>query len=84
MREDNLLVISLALTFADLDALKPLVTSVSAVGASTIPIPSTARGATAGSAGFLEPAALWASHVIAGGDGCRFRLGKCGRWCADY
>ena len=46
------------LTFAGLDALKPLVISVSVPGTSTILIPSTARSATTGSAGFPERSAL--------------------------
>ena len=52
-------VLSLELTFAGLDALKPFVTSVSVVGTAAILIPSTARSATTDSAGFLERAALW-------------------------
>ena len=55
---------SLGLTFAGLDAFKPSVTSVSVAGTSTILIPSTARSATTGSAGFQERAALWARHRI--------------------
>ena len=51
MREDlSTQGVSLELTFAGLDALKPLVISVSIVGTSTILIPSTVRSATTGSA----------------------------------
>ena len=50
---------NLGLTFAGRDALKPPVTSVSVAGTSSaVLIPSTARSATATSAGFLECATL--------------------------
>ena len=61
--------VSLGLTFAGIDSLKPHVISVSVVGTYTILIPSTARSATTASAGFLERAALWARHLVAGIDG---------------
>ena len=48
-QKDNLLRISLELTFAGLDALKPPVISVSVAVTSTILIPSTARSTTTGS-----------------------------------
>ena len=48
----------LELTCAGLDALKPHAIGVSVAGTSTLLIPSTARSATTGSAGFLESAAL--------------------------
>ena len=52
--------VSLGLTFAGRDALKPPVTSVSVAGTSSaVLIPSTARSATTVSNGFLEFAALW-------------------------
>ena len=57
-------IVNLKLTFTSLDALRPLVISVSAAGASTILIPSTAASATTGRAGFSEHAALWARHRI--------------------
>ena len=41
---------SLALTFAGVDALRPLVISVSVAGTSTMLVPSTARSATTGPA----------------------------------
>ena len=63
--------VSLELTFAGLGALKPPVTSVSVASTPAIIIPSTARSTTTGSAGFPERAALWARHLITGGDGCR-------------
>ena len=50
--------ITLELTFASLHALKPAVTSVSVAGTSAVLIPSTARSATADSAGFLERVTL--------------------------
>ena len=55
-------VLSLELTFAGLDALKPFVSSVSVVGTAAILIPSTARSATTDFAGFHESPALWACH----------------------
>ena len=61
--------ISLGLTFAGLNAVKPPVISVSFAGTSAVLIPRTARCATTNSAGFLERAALWARHLIARGDG---------------
>ena len=71
---------SLVLTFADLDALRPPMTSVSVAGTSTIIKPSTARSTATVSAGFSERAALWAHHLIGGGDG------QCARaeWCGDF
>ena len=54
----------LALTFADLHALKPAVINVSVANTSTVLKPSTARSATTDFAGFLERAALWARHRI--------------------
>ena len=52
--------VGLGLTFASFESLEPPVISVSVAGTSTILIPSTARSATTGSAGFFERAALWA------------------------
>ena len=57
------------LTFAGCESLEPPVISVSVAGTSTMLIPTTARSATAGSAGFLERTTLWARHLIARGDG---------------
>ena len=57
----------LGLTFTGLRALGPPVVSVSVVSA--VLIPSAARSAATGSAGFLERAALWARHLIVRGDG---------------
>ena len=51
-------VISLRLTFAGLNSLKPPVGNVSVAGASALLIPSTTRSATTDCAGFLELAAL--------------------------
>ena len=48
------------LTVTGLRALEPTVVDVSVISTSTLIEPSTARGATTGSAGFLERAALWA------------------------
>ena len=56
--------LSLELTFASLDALKPPVISVSVAGTSAVLIPSTARSATTDSAGFLKRAALFTRHRI--------------------
>ena len=58
--------VRLELTFASLHALKPAVTNVSVAGTPTVFEPSTARRATADSAGFLERTALWARHRING------------------
>ena len=55
------------LTFASLDALKPVVINISLADTSTVLIPSTARSATTDSAGFLERAALWARHHVRDG-----------------
>ena len=57
------------LTLASLDALKPVVINIFVADTSTVLIPSTARSATADSAGFLERATLWAHHLIGRGDG---------------
>ena len=51
------------LTFAGLDAPKPLVISFS-----TVPIPSTPGSAATIPARFLERAALWTRHYVAVGD----------------
>ena len=77
-------VISLELTFAGLDAIKPPVISVSVAGTSTVLIPSTARSATTDSAGFLERAALWARHLLGNGEVYGARTGWCGDWRANY
>ena len=50
--------VSLGLTVAGLDALKPPVISDSVAGTAAILIPSAARGAATDSAGFLERATL--------------------------
>ena len=77
--------VSLGLTFACLDALRPLVISVSVANTSTIFIPSTARSATADSAGFLERVALWAHcHLIGRCDSYCGHADLCGSWRADY
>ena len=55
---------SLQLTFASLNALKPPVVKVAVANTSTILKPSTARSAATGSAGFLERTAPWALHRI--------------------
>ena len=68
-------VISLELTFASLDALKPAVVNVPVAGTSTTLKPSTARSATTASAGFLERAALWARRRTSGH--------WCDGWSAD-
>ena len=60
--------VSLELTFAGLDTLKPHVINFSVAGTSTVLIPSSARSATTGSAGFLERPALRTRHLIAKGD----------------
>ena len=60
--------VDLGLTFAGLGALRPPVISVSVTDTSATLIPSTSKSATADSAGFRELAALWARHLIAGGD----------------
>ena len=76
--------VSLGLTFAGLATLRPSVISVSVVGTSTIFKPSTARSATAHSAGFLERAALWAHHLIGRGDELWGRADWCGDWRTNY
>ena len=68
-RKQSLHGVSLGLTFADRDALKPPVTSVAVADTSAVLIPSTVRSATTSSTGFLERAALWARYLIASGDG---------------
>ena len=55
---------SLGLTFADFDALKPFVLHVFVTGPSTLLKPSTAGSAATDSAGFLERATLWTPHRI--------------------
>ena len=62
LSDDYLHVVSLALTFACVHALKPTVAHVSVAITSTIPVPSTARSATTDSPGFLEHAAGWTCH----------------------
>ena len=54
--------VSLGLTFAGRHALKPFVTNIFVAGTSAVLKPSTARSATTASAGFLERAAVGASH----------------------
>ena len=65
--------VRLELTFASLHALKPAVTNVSVARTSAVFKPSTARSATAVSAGFLECAAFGARHRFSDccGDGWR-------------
>ena len=65
--------VSLGLTFAGLDAVKPPVISVSAAGTSAVLEPSATRSATTESAGFPEHTALSARHLIGRGDGERAR-----------
>ena len=63
--------ITLELTFASLNALKPPVINVPVADTSTILKPSTARSATTDSAEFLERATPWARFHISnrrGGD----------------
>ena len=55
-----LLGVSLGLTFAGLDAIKPPVTCVFIRSTSAVLVPSTARSAATDSAGFRKRAALWA------------------------
>ena len=57
-------VISLELTFAGLQAVKPPVINVSVPGTATVLIPRTTRSTATHSAGFLERAALWARHRL--------------------
>ena len=52
--------LSLVLTFAGLETLRPPVVNVSVVSTSAVLKPSTTRSATACSAGFSEHATLWA------------------------
>ena len=66
-------IISLELTFAGLQALRPPVISVSVAGTSAFLEPSTARSATTVSAGFLECAALRARHHSSNGCGDGWR-----------
>ena len=61
--------ISLGLTFAGIDALKPPVIRVSVAGTSTILIPSAARSATTDSTGFVKRATLWARRPTVRDDG---------------
>ena len=63
-RKQSLHGVSLGLTFAGLDTLKPPVINVSVAGTSTILIPSTTRSATTGSAGLLKLAALRALYLM--------------------
>ena len=55
--------VSLGLTFAGLESLKPPVINISIARTSTVLEPSTTRSATTDSAGFSERAALWA-HTL--------------------
>ena len=59
---------SLELTVAGRNALEPLVVNIFVAGTPAVLKPSTARGATTLSAGFLERATLWVRHLIARGD----------------
>ena len=61
-------VVTLGLTFAGLDALKPPVISVAIAGTSAFFKPSTARSTTTDSSRFLEHATFWAHRVIGRGD----------------
>ena len=65
--------VSLELTFAGRHALEPPVIDIFVVGRSAVLKPSTARSATASSAGFLECTAFVARHRFGnrGGDGWR-------------
>ena len=76
--------VSLGLTCAHLQALKPPMINVFVADTSTIPIPSTARSATTDSSGFLERAAFGARHLIDRRDGQPVRANLCGYWRADY
>ena len=62
------------LTFARLHTVRPHVINFFVACTSTVLKPSTARSATAASAGFLEHAAFGARHRFSdgGGDGWRF------------
>ena len=71
LRDGCLHVVSLKLTFAGIHTFEPPVINVPIAGTSTVLKPSTARSATADSAGFLERAALWARDSDRGGDGSR-------------
>ena len=56
--------ISLGLTFASLNALKPPVINVSVADTSAVLKPGAPGGATTGSVRLLKLAALWARHHI--------------------
>ena len=56
--------VSLKLTFAGLQALKPPMSNISVGGSSAVLVPSTARSATTDAAGFRKRATLWARHHI--------------------
>ena len=70
--------ISLELTCASFDALRPPVINFSIAYTSAVFEPSTTRSATTDSAGFLERAALWAHPRIFYGWGNRYRADKLG------
>ena len=76
--------VSVVLTFARVDALRPPVISVSVAGTSTILIPSTATSATTDSTGFSERATLWARHRISDRCGHGWRDKWRGDWRAGY
>ena len=61
--------ISLGLTSAGSGAFKPPMIGVSVAGTSAVLIPSTARSATTGSAGFRKRAALRTCHPPVRGNG---------------
>ena len=73
-------VVTLGLTFAGLDALKPLVISVAVTGTSAVFKPSTARSTTTDSSRFLEHATFRAHHLIGR---CDSSCG-CAEWCSDW
>ena len=76
--------VSLELTFAGRHALKPPVINVFVVSRSAILKPSTARSATAVSAGFLERAAFGACHRFRDRYGDGWRVDRRGDCRPDY
>ena len=81
LSDDYLHVVSLQLTFARINALRPPVINVSIASTSTVLKPSTARSATTVPARFLEHAAFGACYwfYCCGGDGWR-----AGDWRPGY
>ena len=63
------IIYNVELTFAGRSTLRPLVMSAFIAGTTTVLKPSTTRGATTVSTGFLEPTALWTRQCAGRGDG---------------